>query len=165
MSGANLGQEIHQLRVESAVPETGANGGHATILVVEDEDFVREVTCEVLMSAGYKVLRARTAAEALRLVREDKTTLDLLLTDIVLPGRNGHALARDLQALCRGLKTIFVSGYPENDFARHDPPGPGTFYLPKPFSVQMLLGKVDEVLQNGAEVAEKGMAKSACGTG
>ncbi len=165
MNGVSPRQDIGQLEVESATLESGVNGGHATILVVEDEDFVREVTCEVLMSAGYKVLGARTATEALRLVPHDKTTLDLLLTDIVLPGRNGHALARDLQGLCCGLKTIFISGYPENELATHDPHGPKTSYLPKPFSVQTLLRKVSEVLQNGAEVTGKEMAKGACGTG
>jgi two-component system, cell cycle sensor histidine kinase and response regulator CckA len=103
------------------------------ILVVEDEDFVREVTCEVLLSAGYVVLRARTAAEAVRLFPRNGEGLQLLLTDVVLPGRSGQALAEELRAISPGLKTIFISGYPEVQISTQGLHEAGTFYLPKPF--------------------------------
>jgi PleD family two-component response regulator len=81
-----------------------------TILLVEDEGFVREVACLVLESAGYRVLSTRNAAEAKREFRSCAEGIELLLTDVVLPGRDGLALANDLRALCPTLKTIFMSG-------------------------------------------------------
>src|SRR5579863_6375946 len=69
-----------------------------TILFVEDEAFVREVTCEVLRSAGYRVLTAKNAGEAQKIYDEEGAAIDLLLTDIVMPGETGRALAARLQA-------------------------------------------------------------------
>lgn len=82
----------------------------STILLVEDEGFVREVACKVLESAGYRVLSTRNAAEAKRKFRGCVEGIELLLTDVVLPGRDGLTLANDLQAICPTLKTIFMSG-------------------------------------------------------
>jgi two-component system cell cycle sensor histidine kinase/response regulator CckA len=128
------------------IAERPADLARGVILVVEDESFVREVTCEVLLSAGYLVLRARTAAEALRLFTRSGGRLQLLLTDVVLPGRSGQMLAQELRTIFPGLKTIFISGYPENHISKQDRQEPGTFYLPKPFSVQMLLAAVEAAL-------------------
>jgi PleD family two-component response regulator len=82
----------------------------ATILVVEDEGFVREVTCKVLESAGYAVISTQNAAEAKRKFRHCATGVDLLRTDVVLPGPDGLVLANELRAICPALKTIFMSG-------------------------------------------------------
>jgi two-component system cell cycle sensor histidine kinase/response regulator CckA len=120
----------------------------ATILLVEDENFVREVTAEVLLFAGYRVLKARTAVEAWAAFRENGQKVHLLLTDVVLPGRNGRALATDLRTTQPGLKTIFISGYPENEVTKQGLDEPGMFYLPKPFSVKSLVKKVREVLED-----------------
>ena len=92
--------------------------GHETILLVEDESFLREVTCEILESVGYRVLKARTAAEAISAFDEYKTIVRLLLTDVVLPGQNGRDLATDLRSVSPKLKIIFTSGYPENVVTR-----------------------------------------------
>jgi DNA-binding NtrC family response regulator len=120
-----------------------------TILVVEDEDFVREVTCEVLEFEGYHVLKARSAAEATRQFHFCGDDVQLLLTDVVLPGRNGCRLARELAAFCPTLKTLFVSGYPQNELARHGLTEDGASYLPKPFSVEALTRMVRHVLDGG----------------
>jgi CheY-like chemotaxis protein len=125
---------------------TDAGRVRETILVVEDEDFVRQVTCEVLEFEGYRVLKARSAAEAAHLFHLCGGKVQLLLTDVVLPGRNGCHLARDLVAFCPALKTLFVSGYPENEVARHGLPEKGAPYLPKPFSVAALTRMVRHVL-------------------
>jgi two-component system, cell cycle sensor histidine kinase and response regulator CckA len=109
------------------------SGNRGTILLVEDESFLREVTCEILESAGYRVLKTDTAAEAISAFDEYKTIVRLLLTDIVLPGQNGRDLATDLRCVCPKLRIIFVSGYPENVVTRH-PQEDGMFYLPKLFS-------------------------------
>jgi DNA-binding NtrC family response regulator len=123
-----------------------------TILVVEDEDFVREVTCEVLEFEGFRVMRARSAAEASRLFRQCRNGVQLLITDVVLPGRNGCRLASDLVAFSPALKIVFMSGYPENEVTKLDLNTEGVFYLAKPFSVQALMRIVKHALKNGEGV-------------
>jgi two-component system, cell cycle sensor histidine kinase and response regulator CckA len=119
---------------------------HGTILLVEDEEFLREVTCEILESAGYRVLKTRNAGEATSTFSEYKSIVRLLLTDVVLPGQNGRDLANDLRAVCPTLKILFISGYPENVVTRHGIQEDGMFYLSKPFSLQSLTRKVTQVL-------------------
>jgi len=96
----------------SAVTDNAPPRGRGTILLVEDEAFLREVTCEILESAGYRVLKTRNATEAASAFYQYKTIVKLLLTDVVLPGQNGRDLANDLRSVCRELKVIFISGYP-----------------------------------------------------
>lgn len=131
----------------SIIENTATPRGRATILLVEDEKFLREVTCEILESAGYRVLKTHNAVDALSTFKEFKSIVRLLLTDVVLPGRNGRDLAIDLLAICPKLNIIFISGYPENAVTRNGIQGGGMAYLPKPFSMQSLTRKVQEVLQ------------------
>ena len=121
--------------------------GRGTILLVEDERFLREVTGEILESAGYRVLKTRSAAEAASVFGEYKTIVRLLLTDVVLPGQNGRDLANALRSVCPKLKIIFISGYPENVVTEQGIQEEGMFYLPKPFSLQSLTRKVKQVLE------------------
>ena len=86
---------------------TDPQRGRGTILLVEDESFLREVTCEILESAGYRVLKTRNAAEATSTFGEYKSIVRLLLTDVVLPGQNGRDLAHDLRSVCPKLKIHF----------------------------------------------------------
>lgn len=119
-------------------------GATAGILLVEDEAFVRHVTCEVLEAAGYRVFKARNAREAVTTFRENSIEIQLLLTDVVLPGQSGRELAQQLRHLKAGLKTIFVSGYPKN--GKGTKGIAGVSFLEKPFSSEGLLRKVREVL-------------------
>jgi two-component system, cell cycle sensor histidine kinase and response regulator CckA len=123
-----------------------------TILVVEDEAFVREAACDVLEGEGYRVLRARNAAEAHAAFRRQHGSVQLLLSDVVLPGQNGPALAKDLRAARPDLKAIFISGYPENTVTRYGLTASQISYLPKPFSAESLLGKVRQVLESEEQV-------------
>jgi two-component system cell cycle sensor histidine kinase/response regulator CckA len=129
------------------ITDTHRPRGRGTILLVEDERFLRETTCEILESAGYRVLKTRNAAEAMTAFREYKAIVRLLLTDVVLPGQNGRDLANDLRSVCPDLRVIFISGYPENVVTRQGIQEDGMFYLPKPFSLQSLTRKVRQVLQ------------------
>lgn len=131
----------------SAVTDNDLLRGRGTILLVEDETFLREVTCEILESAGYRVLKTRNAAEAATAFRQYKAIVKLLLTDVVLPGQNGRDLANDLRSVCPKLRIIFISGYPENVVTRQGIQEDGMFYLPKPFSLQSLTQKVWQVLE------------------
>ena len=117
-----------------------------TILLVEDEAFVREVAREVLSRAGYRVLTAANATEATQLFREQSGEIQLLLTDVVLPDRNGCDLALELSALHGTITSIFVSGYPENSITKGGLKQAGWFYLPKPFSIASLMQKINEAL-------------------
>lgn len=120
----------------------------ATILLVEDETLVRDVTHEVLESAGYSVVPAKDAKEALEL-GEHLGHVDLLLTDIVLPGRSGRALAAMLRTLQPNVFVLFMSGYPAQ-LAEVQAAEPSQACLPKPFSAAALLRRVDQVLHGKA---------------
>jgi DNA-binding NtrC family response regulator len=128
---------------------SGANVSRdrGTILLVEDEAFVREVTCEILEAAGYRVLKTRNAAEATEAFGRYQAIVRLLLTDVVLPGRNGRDLACELRTISPKLRTIFISGYPENAVTKSGVQEDGMFYLPKPFSTQSLTTTVKRALQ------------------
>ena len=120
-------------------------GGAEIILFVEDETFVRDVTSEVLRSAGYAVLIARNAAEALSLYKEHRGRVDLLLTDVILPGENGRTLAHKLRLQNPALNVLFVTGYAEQ-MQVHETESAD--YLAKPFSTGILLRKVRELLDH-----------------
>src|SRR5271168_4451609 len=94
-----------------------AAGGTEAILLVEDESFVRLVTAEVLESAGYRVTLAATAAEAwknLEMRWQDSEFVDLLLTDVLLPGKSGYELSKEFVAMCPGGKSLLMTGCAEN---------------------------------------------------
>jgi CheY-like chemotaxis protein len=120
-------------------------GGPETIMLVEDEGFVRKVTAEVLESAGYKLVIARSAAEALEAHRQLSTPIDLLLADVVMPGMSGCDLAAEFQNLRPRIRVLLMSGYTIQLAWCHLSPYAKT-YLAKPFSVGVLLRKVREVL-------------------
>lgn len=120
-------------------------GGDETILVVEDEDVVREVAARILRSQGYTVLEARNGEEALRWCDQHGGPLHLLLTDVVMPQMSGQELARRVQALRPDVRVLFTSGYSDSIMRQQMPVVEGTF-LQKPFAVRELLGKVREVL-------------------
>jgi DNA-binding NtrC family response regulator len=124
----------------------GGLPGTQTILLVEDERFVREVTGEVLRSAGYNVLTARNAAEAMREYEACCSPVELLLTDVILPGESGHALAARLRRVKPELKVLLVSGYGEQMGPRKAGNGE---CLAKPYSTGVLLGRVREVIDGG----------------
>ncbi len=118
-----------------------------TILLVEDEDFVRNVTREVLELNGYRVLEAIDADEGLQLYRENIDLIDLLLTDVVMPGRNGREFANQLLAMRPSLKVIFMSGYTDRAIVSDSFSDPNLNYLQKPFTLDTLADKVRQVLE------------------
>ena len=131
----------------SVVTDADPQRGHGTILLVEDDTSLLDTTCTVLESAGYRVLKTRNSAEAISAFHQYKAIVRLLLTDVVLPGQNGRDLANHLRKVCPDLRTIFISGYPENVITKNGIPEDGMFYLPKPFSLQSLTRKVRQVLE------------------
>ena len=129
----------------AAFVEPAPWGGPETILLVEDEGFVRKVTADVLESAGYKLVIAGSAAEALEAHRRLSTPIHLLLADVVMPGMSGCELAAEFQSLRPRIRVLLMSGYTVQLAWCHLSPYAKT-YLAKPFSVHVLLRKVREVL-------------------
>jgi two-component system cell cycle sensor histidine kinase/response regulator CckA len=124
--------------------------GDATLLLVEDEDAVRAFSARALRSKGYKVLEARSGEAALELLSEQKNPIDLLITDVVMPRIDGPTLVRQVRGERPDLKVIFISGYAEDAFRKRLDQGAGIHFLPKPFSLKQLAGKVKEVMRDSA---------------
>ncbi len=118
----------------------------ATILVVEDEEEVRALARDVLEMNGFHVLEALDVADATRLAQTHPGTIDLLITDVVMPGTSGPELARRLREYRPGLRVLCMSGYPESDDRRIDGQAGWTAWLQKPFTPDVLMGKVRDCL-------------------
>jgi two-component system cell cycle sensor histidine kinase/response regulator CckA len=139
-------EEAAEAAPVSAPTGAAAPEGSETILLVEDEDAVRGLLREVLEGAGYTVLQAASGAEALRVSRAHAGTVDLLLTDVVMPGMGGREMATLLAAQRPGLRVLFASGYTAEAIARHGVLEPGTDLIHKPFTPDALLRRVRERL-------------------
>ena len=129
-------------------PDTQAliTGGRETLLVVEDEFMVRDMARRALERLGYHVLVAEGGLEALELVRNHVGTIDLLVSDVIMPKMNGRELYVELFRLLPGLKVLFISGYDANIVSRQGILEHGTHFLQKPFSVAALAQKVRQCL-------------------
>jgi two-component system, cell cycle sensor histidine kinase and response regulator CckA len=121
-------------------------GSNQTILVVEDEKAVRELTVKMLQRLGYSVLIAASGAEAIEISRAHTGGISLLLTDVVMPNMSGRQLADILQPARPGMKVIYLSGYTENTVIHHGVLDSGIEFLPKPFSREVLAKKIRDVL-------------------
>jgi PAS domain S-box-containing protein len=120
--------------------------GHETVLVVEDQEEVRRLTVAILKLYGYRVLDAADARQALSVMEMQQGKIDLLLTDVILPGINGRELSDRMRVLNPKLKVLFTSGYTADVIARRGVLDPEVAYLPKPFTAEGLAMKVREVL-------------------
>jgi PAS domain S-box-containing protein len=146
---------IYLPRVEDAAEPLGqvraaqaALGGSETVLLVEDEESVRQLVRETLEAKGYKVLEADHGAAALRIVSAHQGAIDMLITDVVMPGMSGRELARQLATSHPQTKVLYLSGYTEDAIVHQGVLDPGTAFLQKPFTLQMLSRKVREVLSS-----------------
>ena len=120
--------------------------GNETVLLVEDEPGVRAFAARMLRSQGYKVVEACSGEHAMSQVAELREPIDLLLTDVVMPGMSGRQLAIRLLKTRPGIKVLFMSGYTDNVMAQHGVLEPGTHLLQKPFTLRSLGDKVRSVL-------------------
>ncbi len=127
-----------------------APGGREVILLVEDEASVRRIASRVLRSLGYDVVEAASGTEALAVERAD---IDLLVTDLVMPGVSGRELADRLRQRRPDLRILFMSGY-SADMLRSDPARTGAHFLQKPFSRESLAKAVRDALDSGPGAAQ-----------
>jgi PAS domain S-box-containing protein len=128
-------------------PEVPMAARGQTVLLVEDEEIVREPTRRILLKHGYTVLTARNSDDALYIVRAHSGAIDLLLTDVVMPGRSGKDLSVDVTALRPEIKVLFMSGYSQDVIVHQGVIDEGVSLIEKPFSADDLLRKIhDELL-------------------
>jgi two-component system cell cycle sensor histidine kinase/response regulator CckA len=148
---------IYLPRVEEAVepahhPQTVqvATGGSETVLLVEDEECVRQLVKDTLEGKGYSVLEASHGEAAMKLAAAHQNRIHLLITDVVMPGMSGRELAKHLCQVRPGIKVLFLSGYTEDAIMHQGVLDCGTAFLQKPFSLQALSRKVREILGTAA---------------
>jgi signal transduction histidine kinase/CheY-like chemotaxis protein len=120
--------------------------GNETILLAEDEEPVRSLTCRILQQLGYTVVAASGGAEAIRLAEQHVGPIDLLVTDVVMPEINGRKLAERLTLMRPGLKVLFLSGYTDDAVVRHGVLQADVAFLQKPFAIEALARKVRQSL-------------------
>jgi CheY-like chemotaxis protein len=119
------------------------------VLLVEDDEEVRHTMAETLGSWGYVVLVARDPTEALRIVRNHEGSIQLLLSDVVMPQMSGPELAATIQCMDKHIAVLYVSGYADEALGRRGVLDPGISLLEKPFTPEELAGKVREALDAG----------------
>jgi len=124
-----------------------ARGGE-TILVVEDDENLRRLTSLILKKHGYRILEASNGGEALIICRNLKEPLDLVLTDVIMPGMSGRQLIEELRQIRDAFKVLYMSGYTDNAIVHHGVLDAGIDLIQKPFTIAGLLWKVREVMDN-----------------
>ncbi len=151
--GKGTSFKVYLPRVDQPIDATGASVSYAeaprgteTVLLAEDEADVRELAREFLQAAGYTVIEARNGQEALKLAAERGEEIDLLVSDLVMPGMTGQQLAALLQQQDSSLRVIFMSGYSEHAAAEAAQAGSSVRILTKPFNRMALLRTIREVL-------------------
>jgi DNA-binding NtrC family response regulator len=121
-------------------------GGSETVLIVEDDDSLRKLAQKALRQHGYSVLEAENGEDALRVSEEHGGSIDLMITDVVMPKMSGKETAERLQPLYPQMKVIYMSGYTDDAIVHHGVLVPGLNFLEKPFTPEDLARKVREVL-------------------
>jgi len=130
-------------------PPENSRGNGESILVVEDRPELRELIDDVLSREGYTVVTAHDGQDALRIIQERPEAFHIVLTDIVMPGMNGHDLAVKLSVLRPNLKILFMSGYTSTVLTHQNLLGKNMPFIHKPFTPQVLANKIREVLDDG----------------
>jgi CheY-like chemotaxis protein len=141
------GQQVNTTR--PAIP--AVMNGTETVLLVEDEEMVRNLANRALTEKGYRVLAARNGQEALETLENYNGPLDLVLTDVIMPKVSGRSLIESVLARRPGLKVIYISGYTDWTVEGQGVLRPGQAFLQKPFTTSTLLRKVRQVLDTPAK--------------
>lgn len=151
--GRGTAFKIYLPRVDQPAEEIGSEKiadhvrrGNETILLVEDDAQLRQLSSSVLTHCGYNVLVAGNPEQGLELCRANQREIRLLVTDVVMPRMNGRQLADQILQVCPDIRVLFISGYTNNAVVHYGVLDPGLWFLPKPFTLSALVGKVREVL-------------------
>lgn len=136
---------------EPAQPSRGGDlAGRGSILLVEDEDGVRGIAAQLLQSFGYQVVEACDGEQALEIIKQQSGTIDLLISDVVMPGMDGPALLKEARPWLTKTRVMFISGYAERDLAKTLEDDRAISFLPKPFTLKQLAERVKAELQAAA---------------
>ena len=146
-------QDLPERMTPSEGPESIPRGME-TVLVVEDEPMILELATTMLELQGYTVFPAATPEEALRLAQGHHGRIDLLITDVIMPGMNGRELAARLAPLHPEMKLLFMSGYTADVIAHHNVLGEELHFIQKPFSLNSLSRKIRETLNAAAVIGD-----------
>jgi len=152
--------KIYLPRVDQPAERTSAERhpmsvarGTETILLVEDDPQLRELSSSVLSHCGYRVLKAATPEEGLAICESNHQEIRLLVTDVVMPRMNGRQLAERIQKVCPKIRVLYISGYTDNAIVHYGVLDPGLWFLAKPFTLSSLVAKVREVLDSATSSA------------
>jgi len=146
-------QEKHEKIEKLVVSETKDSG---IILLIEDEDSVREFTTKALKRKGFNVIEASIGSQALKIISEESQHIDLIITDVVIPEISGPEIVKEALIHRPDIHVIFISGYAEDTFLKNDDINVGDFhFLPKPFTLNELGNKVQSVLYNKKQLRSK----------
>jgi DNA-binding response OmpR family regulator len=122
--------------------------GTETILLVEDDSQLRQLSSSVLVHSGYKVLVAATPEEGLEIFKAHRRDIRLLVTDVVMPRMNGRQLAERIMQISSEVRVLYISGYTNNAIVHYGVLDSGLWFLPKPYTLSGLVAKVREVLDS-----------------
>jgi len=125
--------------------------GSGTVLLVEDDPLVREMSLQMLQEIGYTVIEAETPEHALEICADDEVQIDMILTDVVMPGMNGKELVAVIESLRPGLKVLFMSGYTSDLVAQRGVVDEGRHFIQKPFDMHSLAGKIKDAREDDAK--------------
>jgi two-component system cell cycle sensor histidine kinase/response regulator CckA len=134
----------------AAAPARGDLAGRGSILLVEDEDGVRGIAAQLLASFGYQVIEASDGEKALQIIKEQSGTIDLLISDVVMPGMDGPALLKEARPWLQKTRVMFISGYAERDLTKTLEDDRAISFLPKPFTLRQLAERVQQELKEAA---------------
>jgi DNA-binding response OmpR family regulator len=132
--------------VELEAPSVAGPGGVETVLLAEDEPAVRALSCRVLQEAGYTVIVANDGLAAVKELARHLDRIDLLIVDVIMPGKSGKEVAEEAMRMKPGIKVLYTSGYPHQTAQVSDVLSDGMSFLAKPAAPDALLRKVREVL-------------------
>jgi two-component system cell cycle sensor histidine kinase/response regulator CckA len=130
----------------AAPPESTGKAQKQTVLVVDDEEGLRTLVCRTLRAEGYVTLEAAHGAEALELIENAAEPVDLVVTDVVMPGMDGRELGRRLTQRWPTLPVLYISAYDVNDIFRRGSPRTSAPFLQKPFAAELLISQVQQLL-------------------
>jgi two-component system cell cycle sensor histidine kinase/response regulator CckA len=154
--------KIYLPRVDEPADAAGADNrpksvqrGTETILLVEDDPQLRQLSSSVLTHCGYKVLVAGGPEEGFELFKANQRDIRLLVTDVVMPRMNGRQLAEQIALISPNIRVLYISGYTSNAIVHYGVLDPGLWFLPKPFSLSALVAKVREVLDSETNVPQQ----------
>jgi two-component system cell cycle sensor histidine kinase/response regulator CckA len=134
-------------KASTAAPSGSSGKGHKqTVLVVDDEEGLRSLVCRTLKAEGYGILEASHGAEALEVLERASEPVDLVVTDVVMPGMDGRELGRRLTQRWPTIPILYISAYDVNDIFRRGSPRSSAPFLQKPFPAEGLITRVQELL-------------------